>query len=229
MPVKRQILSLIVAVLVAGSCALIPGLVSDAQYEYDEGLALFNSGRYREAIPRFQKATELDANFARAYLYLGRSYVNLKSWRQAITPLRTAYRLAPEEMKREALDILIDALFAGGLDAFGAGDFETSVGYFKEMLGLQPTSSRGRSGLIRALVAYGGNSLLKGNVPQAIAAYSEAVQLSPNNFEAVFGLAKAFFRSGEYAKALQAAQTALKSEPGNGELQSLFQELQRAK
>lgn len=229
MPIRKQLLALIVTALIAGSCALIPGLVSDAQYEYNEGVALFNSGRYRDAVPRFQKATDLDPNFGRAYLYLGRSYVNLKSWRQAITPLRTAYRLAPEDTKREVLDVFIDALFAGGLDAFGAGDFESSVGYFKEMLGLQPTSSRARIELIRALIGHGGNSLTKGNPQQAIAAFTEAVQLSPDNFDAVFGLAKAFLRNGEYTKALQAAQTAIKTQPGNREIQSFFQELQGRK
>ena len=77
--------------------------VSDAQNEFEEGLNLFNSGRYQEAIPRSQRASDLDPNFARAYFYLRRSYIGLKSWRQALTPLRTAYRLSPEETKREAL------------------------------------------------------------------------------------------------------------------------------
>ncbi|MGH7782873.1 MAG: tetratricopeptide repeat protein, partial [Candidatus Binatia bacterium] len=209
------------------SCAMIPGIVSEAQYEFDEGLALFNGGKYQEALPRFQRATELDPNFGRAYLYLGRSYVSLKNWRQAVAPLRTAYRLSPDETKKEALEFLIDALFAGGLDAYSSGDFESSVDYFKELFGLQPTSTKGRSEFVKALIAHGGNSLSKGNLPQAIAAYTEAVKLSPNSFDAIFGLAKAFFRNGEFSKALEAAQSAVRVEPANPDLQSFLQGLQK--
>jgi tetratricopeptide (TPR) repeat protein len=227
MPLKKQLLMLPTALVLLGACSMIPGAVSDAQYEFDEGMALFNSGRYGDAILRFQRATELDPNFGRAYLYLGRSYVSLKSWRQALTPLRTAYRLSPEETKREVLDILVDAIFAAGLDAFSSGDFESSIGYFKELLGLQPTSVKGRNEFIKALIAHGGNSFAKGNYPQAIAAYTEAVKLSPNSFEAVFGLAKSLFRNGEYSKALNAAQSAFKVDPGNREIQSFLQELRK--
>ena len=227
MQLRRNLIVVLTAVLVLSSCAMIPGVVSDAQYEFEEGLARFNSGRYREAVPHFQRATDLDPNFGRAYLYLGRSYVNLKSWRQAITPLRTAYRLSPEESKREILDILIDALFAGGLEAFSAGDFESSIAYFREILGLQPTSAKGRNEYVKALIAHGGNSLSKGNLSQAISAYSEAVKLSPNSFDAVYGLARAFLSNGEFSKALDAAQAALRVDPANRELQSFLQDLQK--
>lgn len=227
MKLTIRLFMLIAAVLLLASCAMLPGFVSDAQNEFEEGLSLFNSGRYQEAIPRFQRATDLDPNFGRAYLYLGRSYIGLKSWREALTPLRTAYRLSPEETKREALDLLIDALFAGGLDAFKTGNFESSVEYFKEVLGLQPTSAKARSEFLKALIAHGGNSLSRGNLPQAISAYTEAVKLSPNSFDAVFGLAKALWRNGEISKALEAATAAVRVEPGNSEIQSFLQELQR--
>jgi tetratricopeptide (TPR) repeat protein len=227
MKLTIRLFMLIAAVLLLASCAMLPGFVSDAQNEFEEGLSLFNSGRYQEAIPRFQRATDLDPNFGRAYLYLGRSYIGLKSWREALTPLRTAYRLSPEETKREALDLLIDALFAGGLDAFKTGNFESSVEYFKEVLGLQPTSAKARSEFLKALTAHGGNSLSRGNLPQAISAYTEAVKLSPNSFDAVFGLAKALWRNGEISKVLDAATAAVRVEPGNSEIQSFLQELQR--
>jgi tetratricopeptide (TPR) repeat protein len=208
MKLRSRLFMLIAAVLLLGSCAILPGFVSDAQNEFEEGLSLFNRGRYR-----FQRATDLDPQFGRAYLYLGRSYIGLKSWRQALTPLRTAYRLSPEETKKEALDLLIDALFAGGLDAFKTGNFDSSVEYFKEALGLQPTSAKARREFLKALIAHGGNSLSTGNLPQAISAYTEAVKLSPNSFVAVFGLAKAFLRNGEISKALEATTAAMRVEP----------------
>jgi hypothetical protein len=48
-----------------------------------------------------------------------------------------------------------------------------------------------------------------------------------DSFEAVFGLAKAFWRNGEISKAIEAAKAAVRVEPANRELQSFLQELQR--
>lgn len=142
---KKQTLSPLLAIfLLLCSCATL-GIVSNAQYEFDQGLTLFNRGNYEEAITRFQKATEIDPNFGRAYLYLGRSYVSLKRWRQALTPLRTAYRLSPEETKREALDFLIDALFAVALDDSKSGNLGSSVDHLSEILELQPTNQQAES------------------------------------------------------------------------------------
>ena len=227
MKFHKRLVTFVAAALLICSCALVPGLVPDAQYEFDQGMALFNGGKYQEAAARFQKATEIDPNFGRAYLYLGRSYVNLKSWGQALQPLRTAYRLIPEDTKGEVLSILVDALFAVGLDALRSGDFLSAIGVLKEILGLQPTSAKARSELVNALIGYGGQLLTGGNVSQAIAQYTEAVKLAPNSFEAIFGLAQAFFKNGEFFKALQTAEDALRVNPTNRDLQSLLQELQR--
>ena len=227
MQFTRRCFTLLVAVFLLSTCSMVPGIFSSAQNEFDEGLVLFNSGRYQEAAARFQKATELDPNFGRAYLYLGRSYVNLKSWRQAIQPLRTAYRLIPEESKGEVLSILVDALFAVGLDAVKSGDFLSAIGSFREVLELQPTAEKAKSELVSALVAHGAALLSGGNVAQAISQYTEAVKLAPHSFDAVFGLAKAFFKNGEFFKALQTAEEAVRFRPANRDLQSLIQELRQ--
>ncbi|MFO0751964.1 MAG: tetratricopeptide repeat protein [Thermodesulfovibrionales bacterium] len=103
---KTALLCLLISLL--ASCAALG--ISGAKSEFQEGLALFNRGQYEAAIPRFQKATELDPDFGQAYLYLGRSYLSLRRWSQAVTPLRTALRLSPEDTRREISNLLIDAL-----------------------------------------------------------------------------------------------------------------------
>ena len=69
--------------------------------------------------------------------------------------------------------------------------------------------------------------VLKEIWPVAISAYTEPVKLSPEVFDAVFGLAKAFWSNGEISKALEAAAAAVRVESGNPEIQSFWQELQR--
>lgn len=227
MQITRRVFTLLLAGLLMNSCSMVPGIFSEAQNEFDQGLVFFNQGRYQEAAARFQRATELDANFGRAYLYLGRSFVNLRSWGRALPPLRTAYRLVPDETKSEVLGILIDALLSFGLDAFKSGDFTSAIGSFREVLTLQPNSAQGRNDLIRALVGQGGALLSQGNVRSAISSYTEAAKMAPTNFDALFGLAKALFRNGDYLKALQTAEDAMRFDSGNRELQSLLQELRR--
>jgi tetratricopeptide (TPR) repeat protein len=108
---KRIQIWLLVAIISVclASCATMTSY--QARSEYDTGLSLFNRGLFSDAIPHFEKATEIDPDFAMAYLYLGRSYVSTGSYTKAISPLRTAYRLSPDNVKNQILDILLDALF----------------------------------------------------------------------------------------------------------------------
>jgi tetratricopeptide (TPR) repeat protein len=106
----------------------------DGQDSFDRGVALFNQGSYREAIPHFHRATTENPKFAEAYLYLGRSHLSMRHWRDAIQPLRTAHRLAPEETKREVFNLLMDALFAAALDGPGQGRPGQSPDRFRDIL-----------------------------------------------------------------------------------------------
>jgi Flp pilus assembly protein TadD len=76
-------------------------------------------------------------------------------------------------------------------------------------------------------VEYGGKLLSQGNTQQAIGAFSEATKLSPNDVNAHLGLAKSFLKNGDFLKALQVAQEALRLDPANKDIQSLFQELRK--
>jgi tetratricopeptide (TPR) repeat protein len=94
-----------------GSCATLRHF-QVGQATFEQGLALFDQGKFQEAIPYFQRATADNPDFGQAYLYLGRSYVGARRWRDAIPPLRAAYRLSPAETKEEVFNLLLDALFA---------------------------------------------------------------------------------------------------------------------
>ena len=91
----------------------------EGQAALDLRLTLFDQGKFQEAIPYFQRATGENPKLAQAYLYLGRSQLSVRRWRDAIQPLRTAYRLAPQETKEEVFNILMDVLVAASLDGFG--------------------------------------------------------------------------------------------------------------
>jgi tetratricopeptide (TPR) repeat protein len=154
------LLGLILSWLTA--CAHV-GVHSDAQGAFDHGLRLFQRGQYAEAIPLLQEATQLDPQFGQAYLYLGRSYLNLGQWGNAIPVLRTAFRLAPEASKHEITQLLLDALLGGATAALKTGGFREAVGLLKEALGLAPHAQHLLPPLVEALIGWGGTSWRRGN------------------------------------------------------------------
>lgn len=129
----------ILALFALVSCAGI-GIFGNAQSEFEAGLGFFNRGEYREAIPHFEKATSIDPNFAQAYIYLGRSYLNLHEYGKALPPLRAAYGLAPEAVEKEIFNLIIDALL--GVVGVGAqgGDFRGSMDLLEDALKGDPKS-----------------------------------------------------------------------------------------
>jgi tetratricopeptide (TPR) repeat protein len=224
----RKIILLITAISLFSSCAGLRSGAS-AQLEFENGLALFNVGKYEQAIPRFEKAAELDPDFAKAYIYLGRSYLSLRRWFDAISPLRTALRLSPAETRQETLDILLDALLAAARDQFNKGNFQSSVDYLEEGLKLEPQSNQFISELLITLTAFGGKLLSQAQFSKAISTFEEVIQLSPDYLQGYLGLARAFWGQGDWVEALQAVQRAATISPTHPEVESLLRELVKPK
>jgi len=106
-----------------------PDLIGESrEINVKPGFPIKTFGNDEKAIPRFEKATELEPEYSKAYLYLGRSYLNLSKWIEAVPPLRTAYSLSPNETKKEMVNILLDALIGGALA-------EEDRSIFKELQG----------------------------------------------------------------------------------------------
>jgi len=215
---------IIASIVILNSCAGL-GIRSGAKHEFDQGFALFNRGQYEEAIPHFEKATKIEPDFAQAYLYLGRSYLNLGRWHEAIVSLRTALRLSPEDSKKEVIHILVDALFGAAFSDLKKGNFQTCVRSLRQILELQPESDKASNELFRALLALGREFLSEKKAGEAIAAFSEAVKLSPADLKAYLGLARAFFQNEHFLEAIQTIRKAIKIDPTNREAQNFLREL----
>jgi len=223
MQMRTKLIVCVVFAMFVGCASL--GILSSAESEYETGLGFFNRSQYDEAIPYFAKAIELDANYVDAYIYLGRSHLNMGRWAEAIQPLRTAYRLSPSKTQGEILNFLIDALLGAAISDFKKGNFSGAIDYLNEGLGLDTGSTKIISQLVAALIAQGRELLTQGHFRDAIASFSEAIRLSPERGDAYLGLARAFFREGDLLKALDAAEKALRVDPANREAESLEKQL----
>lgn len=220
------IITMVLLLFMLSSCA---GLIinGEAQYFYEQGLTLFNQGRFDEAIPCFEKAVSLEPEFYKAHLYLGRSYLNLRAYGKALTSLRIAYRLSPNDFKKEVADLLIDALLGAAFSELKDGNIQTSLSYLREVLSADPKSQKIKEDLSRLLVAVATELFKSGNVRDAVKEYTEAIKVNPDNMGAYVGLAKALFKSGDFLKALEAAEKAISLDPDSKEALGIIKDLLR--
>ncbi len=193
-----------------------------ARHAFDEGLALFNKGMYKKAIPHFDKAIEIDPDYSKPYLYLGRSYLSLNMWVKAIPPLRTAWRLSPKETRKEMVNFFIDALLGAATSEFKKGNYGESVNYLKEGLELSPQSGEIKQELVGSLLVLGSSLFSEGEFNEALTTFSEALELAPDNSDAYIGIAKIFLRKGDILEAIKAISKALSVEPDNQSALALF-------
>ena len=120
-------------VTLTSACATL-GRFGPGYDSFKRGLSLFNQGRFAESVEHFEDATRRDPEFAEAYLYLGRAYISQSRWRDAIQPLRTAFRLSPRQSQQEIMNLLVDAMFAAALNDFHLGGGPTPPTRSKEIL-----------------------------------------------------------------------------------------------
>ena len=223
---RKNVLTASLLIFFLNSCAGI-GIFSSARNEFDRGLELFDRGQYEEAITHFKKSSELDPAFGRPYIYLGRSYLNLWRWSEAVSPLRTAIKLSPEESKGEIVNMLTEALLGAAAIAFTEGNYQESINFIREALKLDPHSRKIFNELLKNLMAHGEDLLSRGKTNDAIQSFNETIQLSPDIVDAYLGLAKAFFQTGDLSKALSAAEKAMQIDPSNKDVELLFNQLEK--
>lgn len=130
---RLAIVGIAVSLALLTSCSSL-GRWGSKHDAFETGLTLFNQGRFADAIPYLEDATHDNPRDAQAYLYLGRAYISQSKWRQAIAPLRAAFRLSPRDAQDEIINLIIDAGFAAAINDFKLGDILDSPRRSKEIL-----------------------------------------------------------------------------------------------
>jgi len=214
----------ILAAFALASCAGV-SIGPGARADFNAGLALFNQGRFQEALPYFGKAVSAEPDFYEAHLYLGRTHLNMKNYGKAIPSLRSAWRLSPDDFKKQVVDILIDALLGAAFSELGKGNFESSLAYLREVISVDPKANKVKEDLSNVLVAVATALFMKGDVREAVKGYTDAIKANPDNKAAYIGLAKALIKSGALSEAIEAAQKALTLDPTSREALNMLKEL----
>lgn len=82
----------------------------NAESMYNQGVVLFNAGKYADAKTQFDAATKADPNNANAFYQLGMTSLNLGQIPDAVGALQTFLKLAPNDPKAAQVQGSLPAL-----------------------------------------------------------------------------------------------------------------------
>jgi tetratricopeptide (TPR) repeat protein len=162
---------------------------------------------YLQAEAALETALELDPNSALAHAYLAEILINkdysgqgdLNDQDKAIEESRITYSLAPN---------LMEALRARGYVLYMTGNYEESVQMYKAALNINKR--------IPDLYLYlGYNYKAQEDYNNAVESFSEANSLNPGDAIPDLELSRVYAQAGDFGKAVQWAENAIKDEPAN--------------
>lgn len=159
---------------------------------YRQAETVFQTGDYEGAIREFRqylRVTNSDALAPEAYANLGESYRQLGQIDRAISSYQTIVDDYPNDGQ------VPSALTSLGLLYYEQGEFETSHGYFDQLL---RTASRFAQ---EAYIGMGNASLAQGELERAREEYESALQVNAGNEAASVGLGKVARAEAEYEEA----------------------------
>jgi len=140
----------------------------EALKAYSLGIESLHTSGTAAAVPFFQRAIELDPNFASAYLYLGKMYVNSDQQNRAAKLFTKAFFLRDHASEREKFDI--ESMYNEDV----TGDMESTINVFHEWLGSYP---RDYTALGNLAIAYSE----EGQLEQAVELERESDRMERND------------------------------------------------
>jgi serine/threonine protein kinase/tetratricopeptide (TPR) repeat protein len=154
-------------------------------------------GRARESLPLYQRAVDLDPNFAMAYARIGVHYGNQEQFEAAKQYVQKAYDLRDRVSERERLYITEKYY------TYITGQIEKTIETLQTWARLYPNDFIPHNNLSL-------NYKLLGRYEESLKEALEAVRLSPNNINARDNLVASFIALGRFDEAEQAEKEAQK-------------------
>jgi len=175
----------------------------DALHLFTEGAALQARGRLEEATSLYQRALELDPEFARAYASLATTYRSLSG---ISVDDALAERYFQEALKRldrvgERERLEIQGLYHGVM-----GSYESSARFYRLLVERYPTVDEYHLNLARQ---YAGLSRHQ----ESIAEFEEALRLNPLSSRTLVSLASAYGNLGQFRQQAAYLEQAFAVEP----------------
>ena len=184
---------------------------------YNLGIAYLNDAQYSEAIPEFEAAIKLDANYIEAHCGLSRAYLELNELNKAEISAATALRLNSDYSAALSLiDDIKNVHCNNGITYLNDERYSDAVAAFQNVITLDPDFTAAHFNL--------GMTYLKiENYPRAIGALQKTINLDRTHKVAYHTLALAYFGQHELENARNAAKDALKIDANYQPARSLLE------
>lgn len=161
---------------------------ASAQSLYSQGLGVLARDDYARAVTFFEKAAEIDPNYAEAWYQTGFCYGMLGRHNEALKASKQAAKLRPN---------WTETFINIGASSFALGQFKDAAEAYRTAVKLDESNADAQYAL--------GLSLGKLNrTDEEILAYKRAVALKPDHANAIEKLGLAYFKQKRYTDALQA-------------------------
>src|SRR5262249_44111370 len=134
---------------------------------FSKGLELMYRGDYKDALPLFNRAAQLDPNFAEAYVWLSWTYANFGDVAKAADSAAKAYALRNRVTELEKLHI------RENYSLYNTGNFEKQKDADEVIKPLLPNDWLAPASL-------GLGYLLIGQLEPALTEFREAIRANPN-------------------------------------------------
>src|SRR5688572_3122321 len=159
---------------------------ANAERSYSQGVAQLSRDDYSRALPFFERASELDSNYAEAWYQAGFTYGALGRHQDALKASKQAAKLRPE-WPETFINI--------GASSFALGDFKEAAEAYKTAIRLDDDNPDTQ-------YAYG-LTLNKLNKPEEeILAYRRAIAIKPDHANALEKLGIAYFKKKRWNDAI---------------------------
>lgn len=155
---------------------------SSAERFYSQGVAQLSRDDYGRALQSFERATELDANYAEAWYQAGFCYGVLGRHSEALKASRQAIRIRPE---------WAEAHINIGASSYALGQFKEAADAYRQALRIEDTPDTQYSlGLTLGRL---------NRTDEEILAYRRAITMKPDHSNALERLGAAFFKQKRWA------------------------------
>ena len=185
---------------------------------YNLGIAYLEAGQYNRAVPEFEAAIKLDANFIGAHCALSRAYLEQDELEKASTAVTTALKLdATHQPALLLCDTITHAYYNKGKEHFNAARYTEAVSIFQKALIL--AEDLGRSSQAsdienKHIYAHLGAAYIGLKAyQQAIDALQNAIALDADLVDAHYNLGYAYVEQGHSDKAIPHLERAIAIAP----------------
>jgi tetratricopeptide (TPR) repeat protein len=161
------------------------------------GNALLRKGQVDEALKQFQKALEINPNYAQAHSNLGVALLQKGRLDDAVAQYQTALGMYPNYAQAHS---------NLGLALSQKGQLEDAVVHCQKALEINPY-------YLEAHINLGNALLRKGQLGDAVAHYQKALEINPNYAQAHSNLGAALFQKGQLDEAISQFQKATEINP----------------